>query len=75
MKNAKIWVASWDLDGCRLTMYAGPRTAPAMVRRLDVERRAGRGAHFELETAACGPVALSISEMVSLGAVAIDREE
>jgi hypothetical protein len=75
MTTSKIWIASWDALGGTYHVYDGPRTVLALLRRLESERRSGRGAHFELETVACGPVALSISEMVSLGAVAIDREE
>ena len=64
-----LWLVSDHGRGSSYRVFEGARTVRAVARALHTEERAGRAAHLELETAACGPVVFDLSELVGIGIV------
>jgi hypothetical protein len=64
-----IWICTVEEFASSWRCWRGPRTAAALERELQRERRAGRRAHLEVEATACSPVALTVDELVALGIV------
>lgn len=62
-----LWVVASDDFSTSYRIWRGPRTVAALEAALRREWRAGRGAHLELETAACSSTALTVAELAALG--------
>jgi hypothetical protein len=69
--RTELWIVTHTADASSWAVWRGERTTRALQRELDRERRAGRRALIELETAHCSPTEMSLGELVALGIVEV----
>jgi hypothetical protein len=67
-----IWIRRRDDSTTSCSVWRGPRTVAALSEVLATLDANGFPAGLELESASCGPVEMTITELVDLGIV---REE
>jgi hypothetical protein len=65
-----IWIVAHEQYASSWRVHRGPRTVVAIELELAREHCAGRRANIEIEATACGPVELSVPELVALGVLA-----
>jgi hypothetical protein len=68
-----IWITTHEQFASSWRCWKGERTRAALERELERERAAGRIAHLELEARTCGPIQLSLAELVAIGIVREDE--
>ncbi|HXJ22076.1 MAG TPA: hypothetical protein VMT03_17770 [Polyangia bacterium] len=67
LRGLKIWLATSNPDGSRVLKLLHQRDAARLVDALAGELEAGRAAHLLLESQTCGPVRVTLLELVELG--------